>query len=418
MDIQELVKGISECACGKQHACPIKHVIIGKQALLSLEEICEGYQKILMVSDQNTYRACGVKVAQILKGRILAEVRFETGDQPLIPDECAMDTIREQMTDEIDLVLGVGSGVINDLCKIVSFQQNLPYYIVATAPSMDGYASVGSALILKGMKVTLNAVPPKAILADTEVLIHAPFHMLQAGYGDIIGKFSCLNDWKLSALIHGEYFCQKVYDITYQIANEVKDLAKRIVKREEKAVGELMKALVAAGIAMAYVGNSRPASGSEHHFSHYFEITGILNHMPYLSHGIDVMYASVLTAELRERLLKGTPKRREFQEEKWESEIQRIYSKISNEVMELQEGLGWYHNDNSEKVLPQWKQICEILAEAPTKKEMLELISEIGLDYDAFVKLYGEEKIADGLLYAKDLKDRYTILWLYYEFFR
>lgn len=418
MDIQELVKGISDCACGKNHACPIERVIIGRQALLSLAGICEGYQKILMVSDQNTYQACGKEVAQLLKEKIVAEVCFETGDEPLIPDEYAIDTIRKQMTDEIDLVLGVGSGVLNDLCKIVSFQKNLPYYIVATAPSMDGYASVGSALILKGMKVTLNAAPPKAILADTDVLMHAPFHMLQAGYGDIIGKFSCLNDWKLSTLIHGEYFCQRVYDIAYQTANEVKDLAERIVAREERAVGELMKALVAVGIAMAYVGNSRPASGSEHHFSHYFEITGILNHTPYLSHGIDVVYASVLTAELREQLLKGTPKRREFQEELWKSEIQRIYSTITGEVIELQERLGWYRNDNSEKVLPKWRQICEILAEAPTKKEVLKMISKIGLDYDEFVKLYGEEKIEDGLLYAKDLKDRYTILWLYYEFFR
>lgn len=418
MDIQELVKGISDCTCGKNHACPMDHVIIGKQALQSLGEICEGYQKILMISDQNTYQACGEKVAQILDGKIAAEVRFETGEEPLIPDECAMDTIREKMTDEIDLVLGVGSGVINDLCKIASFQRNLPYYIVATAPSMDGYASVGSALILKGMKVTLNAAPPKAIVADTDVLKQAPLHMLQAGYGDIIGKYSCLNDWKLSALINGEYFCQKVYDIAYRATEKVKELAERIVAREEEAVGELMKALVAVGIAMAYVGNSRPASGSEHHFSHYFEITGILNHTPYLSHGIDVVYASVLTAELREQLLKSTPKRREFQEENWKCEIQRIYSKISNEVVELQESLGWYHNDNSEKVLPKWEQICEILAEAPTKEEVLELVAKIGLDYDEFVKLYGEEKIADGLLYAKDLKDRYTILWLYYEFFR
>ena len=72
---------------------------------------------------------------------------------------------------------------------------------------MDGYASVGAALILKRMKVTLNARPPKAIIGDTDILKDAPKEMLQAGYGDIIGKYSCLNDWKLSALINNEYFC-------------------------------------------------------------------------------------------------------------------------------------------------------------------------------------------------------------------
>ncbi len=418
MDIQKLVKGKLNCKCGKNHVCPIEHVIIRKHALQSLNEICKGYHRILMVSDNNTYHACGKEAAEILDEKIVETVRFDTGDKPLIPDEYAIDAIKKKVDNDIDLILGIGSGVINDLCKIVSFQEKLPYYIVATAPSMDGYASVGSALILKGMKVTLNAAPPRAIVADTEVLTHAPLHMLQAGYGDIIGKFSCLNDWKLSACINEEYFCHEVYDIVYQTANEVKNLAEPILQRDETAVGELMKALVAAGIAMAYVGNSRPASGSEHHFSHYFEITGILNHTPYLSHGIDVIYASVITAELREQLLKGIPKRREFQKEKWKSDIKKIYSAISNEVMKLQENLGWYMEDNSEKVLSKWGKICEILAEAPKKREMLELIKKIGLDYSEFVKLYGEKKIADGLLYAKDLKDRYTILWLYYEFFR
>ena len=108
---------------------------------------------------------------------------------------------------EADLIIGVGSGVINDLCKHVSFKNDLAYYIVATAPSMDGYASVGAALILNGMKITLNARPPKAIIADTSVLKDAPIDMLRAGYGDIIGKYSCLNDWKLSHCVNGEYFC-------------------------------------------------------------------------------------------------------------------------------------------------------------------------------------------------------------------
>ena len=325
MGIKELLKGISDCSCGKQHLCPIEHVVIGSNVLQSLENICEKYNSILMVSDQNTYRVCGKEVAEILGDKITTSIMFETGDAPLIPDEEAIAAIQAKFIDGVDLVLGVGSGVINDLCKIVSFERELPYYIVATAPSMDGYASVGSALILKGMKVTLNAAPPKAIIADTRVLKDAPMDMLQAGYGDIIGKYSCLNDWKLSALINGEYFCQQVYDLTYQTTDRVKTLASGVVARDEETIGALMEALVIVGIAMAFVGNSRPASGSEHHFSHYFEITGILNDAPYLAHGIDVVYAAVLTAKIRGEILLKTPVRRTFDEGEWKKEVERIY---------------------------------------------------------------------------------------------
>ena len=418
MDIKELVQGLDACECGKSHACPIDYVIIGKDALQSLQDICKDYKSILMVSDQNTYRVCGKEVADILGEKVTSSIMFETGDAPLIPDEKAIEAIHAKYMDGVDLILGVGSGVINDLCKIVSFELKLPYYIVATAPSMDGYASVGSALILKGMKVTLNAAPPKAIIADTKVLKDAPMDMIQAGYGDILGKYSCLNDWKLSALINGEYICETVYNLTYETANKVKGLAKGVVERDEEAVGALMEALVVVGIAMAFVGNSRPASGSEHHFSHYFEITGILNDAPYLAHGIDVVYAAVLTAKIREQILASTPERRAFDEEEWKKEVARIYLTSADEVVALQKKMGWYWEDNSEKVLPKWEEIKAVLAEAPTVAEMLEMIEAVGMDYQEFVDLYGQAKIDDGVLYAKDLKDRYSVLWLYYEFFR
>ena len=418
MDINTLVKGIDNCTCGKSHKCPMDYVIIGKDVLGSLTDICEKYQNILLVSDQNTYKVCGKEVAKILGDKITTSIMFETGDAPLIPNEDAIAAIHAKYVDGVDLILGVGSGVINDLCKIVSFERKLPYYIVATAPSMDGYASVGSALILKGMKVTLNAAPPKAIIADTKVLKDAPMDMIQAGYGDIIGKYSCLNDWKLSALINDEYFCQKVYDITYEMADKVKGLAEGVVKRDEDAVGALMEALVVVGIAMAYVGNSRPASGSEHHFSHYFEITGILTGKTYLSHVIDVVYSAVLTAKIRELILASAPVRREFNEEEWKREVERIYLSSADEVVALQKKLGWYWEDNSEKVLPKWDEIKALLAEAPTEAEMLQMVEAVGMNYQEFMDLYGQAKIDDGVLYAKDLKDRYSVLWLYFEFFR
>lgn len=418
MEIKKLVQGIHNCQCGKQHICPIEHVVIGHDVLKSLEKICQNYNSILMVSDQNTYRVCGKDVAEILDDKITTSIMFETGDAPLIPDEEAIAAIQAKFIDDVDLVLGVGSGVINDLCKYVSFERELPYYIVATAPSMDGYASVGSALILKGMKVTLNAAPPKAIIADTKVLKDAPMDMLQAGYGDIIGKYSCLNDWKLSALINGEYFCQTVYDLTYKTTDRVKELASGVVARDEETIGALMEALVIVGIAMAYVGNSRPASGSEHHFSHYFEITGILTGKPYLAHGIDVVYAAVLTAKIREQILASKPIKREFDEAGWKQEVERIYLGSAEEVIALQKKMGWYWEDNSSKVLPKWEEIKTVLSEAPTEAEMLQMLKAVNMDYKEFVDLYGQAKIDDGMLYAKDLKDRYSVLWLYYEFFR
>ena len=417
MTIEQLLLGKKDCECGSSHYCPIDRVIIGENACSCLSELAEGYGKILLVADENTFRACGDRVLPNLGAR-LADSMIFAGGTILVPDERAIEAIEKKIDESTDLIIGIGSGVINDLCKITSYKAGLPYFIVATAPSMDGYASKGSALILDGMKVTLNANVPKAIIADTEVLASAPYEMIQAGYGDIIGKYSCLNDWRLSACVNGEYLCPFVMNETYETVEKTVSLADGIRKRDEKAIGALMEALVAVGILMAYVGNSRPASGSEHHLSHYFEIVGILRGEDYLPHGIDVCCSAVETAKIREDLL-SIPDidsyACRFDRSEYEREIKRIYGGIENEIFALQDKVGMYGCDRVSIYREKWNEIREILADCPTADQMLDLCRKVGISYEGFRELYGEKKIFDALIYAKDLKDRYTVLWTYFD---
>jgi glycerol-1-phosphate dehydrogenase [NAD(P)+] len=268
------------------------------------------------------------------------------------------------------------------------------------------------------MKVTLNAGVPLAIVADTKVLANSPFAMIQAGYGDIIGKYSCLCDWQLSALVNGEYICPRILELTYAAVERTVALTDKIIARSEDAIGALMEALVTVGILMAYVGNSRPASGSEHHLSHYFEIVGLERNEEYLPHGIDVAFSSLETAKLRERLLSLESidgYERHFSRERYEREINRIYGSVAAEVIALQDKVGWYGIDRTDVYREKWQEIRQVLSNAPTADETLALLDRAGLKYSDFLALYGKEKIDDALLYAKDLKDRYSVLWIYFD---
>jgi glycerol-1-phosphate dehydrogenase [NAD(P)+] len=240
--------------------------------------------------------------------------------------------------------------------------------------------------------------------------------MLQAGYGDIIGKYSCLNDWKLSTAIYGEYFCQAVYDLTMETVLEVEPLAERILAREEEAVGLLMEALVTVGIAMSYVGNSRPASGSEHHLSHFFEITGLLHGRDYYPHGIDVLYSAAVTARLREKLIAlPLPLSQEVETSRsLENALRRIYTTAADGIIALQEKVGLYRELDASLFEQNWEEIKTVLSEAPTYEQMLSYLSDIGLDINEFHYFYGKDVLDDSVKYAKDLKDRYTVLWLCY----
>ena len=418
VDVKGLLGTKNDCPCGRQHTCHIGEVIIRHGALNELPVLTAAYQHILLVCDENTYRACGARVYDLLDGKISA-TQIYGGDRVVVPNEEAVAIFEQKLTDDTDLIIGVGAGVINDLCKYVSHRHKLPYFIVATAPSMDGYASKGAAMLFNGMKITVNASVPAAIIADTAVLCEAPLDMLQAGFGDIIGKYSCLNDWRLSRCVNGEPLCEYIYDLTYDTVRSVSDIAEQIIARDEKSVAMLMRALVIVGIAMAYMGNSRPASGSEHHLSHYFEVVGLLRNEPYFCHGIDVAYSTYVTACLRQDLLAiETPEAKRFDAEDWEGNINRVYGAENNpvtaqEIITLQKKLGWIYEDMLPTYKEKWGEIQDILGESIPPDEVLRLLDSVGLHLEQFKNMYSEEKIRDGIQYAKDLKDRYTVLWMH-----
>ena len=416
MNISELLKG-RKCECGKSHSCDIHNVIIEEGAINKIYEAAAAYRHVVAVADKNTYAVCGRKVAELLGNKLQDSLIFD--DELLIPDEKAVERLRGVVSDTTDLIIGVGSGVIQDLCKYVSFDRDLPYFIVATAPSMDGYASTGAAMIMGNMKVTYNAHVPHTIIADVNILKDAPMEMIQSGYGDIIGKLSCLNDWRLAAAVNNEYFCQYVYDLTMDMVDSIKNDGQLLQKRDVCAVKKLTEALIGVGIAMAYVGNSRPASGSEHHLSHFFEITGIMNNEPYFMHGTDVAFSTVYTCRMREEILKlDVPEQaQEFDRAEWESKIRSVYGTAAEGVIELQNKAGVYNEDKISVYKKKWNEIRNILRDAPSGDEITSYLESVGLNISDFEKMYGSEKLGNAKWVAKDLKDRYSVLWLYYCLF-
>ena len=149
MNFEELLKDFN-CKCGKTHTCAIEHVIVEEGAISKLAGLIGSYSNILLIADCNTYKACGDAVKAQVGDKCENLLVFEC-EGFLVPNEDAIAKAQEYLTEKTDLIIGIGSGVIQDLCKYVSFEAKLPYYIVATAPSMYGYASVGAAMIICNM---------------------------------------------------------------------------------------------------------------------------------------------------------------------------------------------------------------------------------------------------------------------------
>lgn len=406
------------CSCCRTHRCDIPKLEIGEGAINKLPEFLEDKQNIVLVADSNTYPLCGEKAKELLGEKLEKVCFFDTPGYYLVPDEEALAKIEATCSDKTDFILGIGSGVINDLTKQVSFGRNIRSGIIASAPSMDGFASSGAALILKGMQVTNTTHAPYMIIGDTNILKDAPLDMIRSGYADIIAKYSALCDWKLSALINDEFFCNEIYKIMLDATNKMRNMAKDLNTRSPHVVGKLMEILVLSGVLMTLANTTRPASGSEHHFSHYFHITGLIENKPFFLHGTDVGYTTIKTAEMREKICKiSKPEFIAVSKETREDFYKKIFGKFSKEIITLQNSAARYDSPVFEKYLENWDKVLEILAECPTAEEIRKMLTDVGIDLSAFEKLYDEKRIENGMWFAKDIKDRYSVLWLYFDLF-
>ena len=296
------------CACGKSHKVDIQAIRVGSGVMQELSGILRdlGASHIFLVADNYTYEAAGRQVEQLLDQAGLAYHKrvFET---PLVPNEYALGSVLAAMTSQDDMLLAVGSGTLNDVTKYVSARTGVPYVIAATAPSMDGYASTVAPTILDGFKTTLPAVYPAAIVADVDILKDAPMPMLTAGFGDIIGKFTSLADWRLSHQLNGEYYCPEVAGVIEAAVETCAANAKALAQREPQAIQAVTEALILSGLAMGMVGVSRPASGAEHQMAHYWEMDALRRGEEHPLHGNAVGVGTVLAASLYEMAAEYLP---------------------------------------------------------------------------------------------------------------
>ncbi len=298
------------CACGKSHKVDIQAIRVGSGVIQELPGILRdlGASHIFLVADNYTYEAAGRQVEQLLDQAGLAYHKrvFQT-ETPLVPNEYALGSVLAAMTSQDDMLLAVGSGTLNDVTKYVSARTGVPYVIAATAPSMDGYASTVAPTILDGFKTTLPAVYPAAIVADVDILKDAPMPMLTAGFGDIIGKFTSLADWRLSHQLNGEYYCPEVAGVIEAAVETCAANAKALAQREPQAIQAVTEALILSGLAMGMVGVSRPASGAEHQMAHYWEMDALRRGEEHPLHGNAVGVGTVLAASLYEMAVEYLP---------------------------------------------------------------------------------------------------------------
>jgi glycerol-1-phosphate dehydrogenase [NAD(P)+] len=165
-------------------------------------------------------------------------------------------------------VFGVGGGRVIDQAKLCAKAVDGPLVSTPTSAAHDGITSPRASVRDTNEATSIEAVSPMAIVADTSVIIEAPYRLLAAGCADAISNVSAIRDWKLAHRLRGEPLSSFSAVLAETAAELVRDHAEQIRPGVQDSAWLAVKALIVSGVSMSVGGSSRPASGAEHMFSH------------------------------------------------------------------------------------------------------------------------------------------------------
>lgn len=405
---------------------PIEPVYIGNNAIDELLKYnkANNLNRFTIIADKNTYAALGEKVEKALNdaGCEVKTVVLQ-GDEVIADTEYLIRVLIDALEGDCTFI-AVGSGTITDIARFTSHRSGREFIAMPTAPSVDGFTSQGAPLVLRGVKQTIITHAPIAVFADLEVMSNAPQRLVAAGYGDMIGKITSLADWSLGALLWGEPFDESIYKRSEGAIEACLNNSEAIGERTPEGVKYLMDSLIESGFCMLEFGTSRPASGAEHHASHYWEMQLLLQKRSAILHGAKVGFALIGVArqyakireirreDMMNRLEAATRPNRESEV----AIIKEAYGPVAQEVIDTH---GAFLDMTEEKfdevkrgIVNNWDKIQEVAEKVPPPETIIDYLKQAGAPTDPQTLGLGEDEIKPGFQYGHFLRNRFTVMKL------
>jgi len=380
-------------------------------------------KNLVLVCDKNQYKALGKEVEEKLDNEGFRSKLVVLKGEEIGADEDSITQVLLATDDSDQIFIAIGSGTITDLVRFISYRAKSHFISLPTAPSVDGFASNGSSMTIQKLKQTVVSRPPLAIFADLDTLVKAPDSLIAAGFGDMYGKYTALADWKIANLVNGDVYDHSIAERSRAARDIVVKKSYLIKENREQSITSVMEALYEEGLCMLDFGASRPASGAEHSFSHYWETILLLEDRPSVLHGAKVGLASIWIAkyfemvrqmpveEVKDRL-KNNP---QFDTEteitkiyrgygdyvgRYIEKIQQPYLQISNERYKLLQS----------NLINHWPEIQEIAQEVPSSDEMIVLLKNVGGAITPEDLGLTQSDIKNAMEYAQYMRKSFSIL--------
>lgn len=379
---------------------------------------------VVTVSDSNTFTVIGDEInTRLNAGGITVKSIILNGNQ-LMSDERAIVSVLVDMNLRAKAIIAVGSGTITDIVRFVSHRTNTVFIAVPTAPSVDGYASSGAPLVLKGYKRSIQCHAPAFILASLPILANSPRAMIAAGFGDVLGKVTALADWELSHILIGTRYDAEIARDTHDAYDCTIGNVRGIASQDPAAIKVLFQALTTTGMSVARFGSSEPASGAEHHISHFIEMQQMVDGKPAILHGTKVAMGTVIAAHWYKTLRNWN--RAEIRDlpvavpdyESDSVEIRRLLGEAGERILESNSFLSTLTRRQVEtiraRLLENWDRIQDIARRVPPPEELQQLLDIVGSPHDPGALGLTAEQVATASRLCHFVRSRMTVRTLFF----
>lgn len=403
------------------------YIYIGKNASDPLIEYCKKHNlhKLMLVADDNTYTAAGKQLSDKLnaagfdvKTSLLKGAEIVADEQYFV--QVMLDNRNEERT-----FIAVGSGSLTDITRFVSFHTRSKFIAYPTAASVDGYTSAGAPSVIVGFKKTVYCHSPLGVFGDIDVLSAAPQKMSASGFGDMLGKYIALADWRLGELLWNEARDEVISERVRVAVDKCVERVPLISQASPEGIQALMDGLIESGFCMLDANNSRPASGAEHQISHHLEMKLLWQHKPAVFHGTKVGAATVVCAGYYDKLrklskaeaIKQLEKAQQPTREQYEREIAQGYPGIEDKVLVEQESFislsEQGYRDLKQKIAERWDDIQAIAASVPSARQIAEWLKQVGGVTELEALGFTSEEVKEAEVYSHLLRNRFNVnkLW-------
>jgi glycerol-1-phosphate dehydrogenase [NAD(P)+] len=383
------------------------------------------YSSALLVSDENTLAVGGFAVVKSLEQKKIPVRQCCFPATPMVyANEFSIAKVKESLERDNSIAVVLGSGSLNDIVKRASYELGRPYMVVATAPSVDGYTSYGAAVSIKDFKQTLPCSAPYAVVADTDILCSAPQPMIASGFGDCMAKFTAGADWILADTLGIQPIRKDIWDMVQIPLRQVYDRHQAIGARDRDSIGVLFEALSASGFAMQVMHDSRPASGAEHLISHVWEMEHLSKDSLPVSHGFKVAVGTIAISYLYEKLqTMDFSSIEENPAETWEEREASLKRIFSDKVLQQALPIAREKFLTGEALLQRRRAIVDNLetirnrcaTQLPGYENLSLAMQSVSCPTMVSQINATKEDLVRALLGAQMIRNRYTILDLFYE---